>query len=355
MITVSNEELYQRRLHFLDPDRTRGGNVRASRNKNGGVMFMDRAVGGTHPLHGHLSLRIVLLLLLAGVPLTAWGGEGGALRLQNRYQELRDLAQRGPFGVPLSVQSEVRSDQVSAELYGIIEHPFEAVKAALSTPASWCEFAPLHLNVKACTFQMQSHETLLTLYIGRKYYQSPEAASSQSYQFAVHTREPGSLSVALSAPQGLFGTRAHRLQLEAAGVEGRTVVALRSSYVSSVVTRLVTAIYLATVGRNRVGFSREDASPAGSSRYMKGFRGLVERNAMRYYLAFEAFLDMQSVPATHRFEACINAVYDLMEQYPTQLHDMGKAEYLDAKRRERENQLRLQQTLDAAGLGLKDR
>ncbi len=95
--------------------------------------------------------------------LTAWGGEGGALRLQNRYQELRDLAQRGPFGAPLSVQSEVRSDRVSAEVYGIIEHPFEEVKAALSTPASWCEFAPLHLNVKACTFQMKSHETLLTL------------------------------------------------------------------------------------------------------------------------------------------------------------------------------------------------
>jgi hypothetical protein len=71
---------------------------------------------------------------------------------------------------------------------------------------------------------------------------------------------------------------------------------------------------------------------------------------MRYYLAFEAFLDMQPVPATHRFEACINAVYDLMEQYPRQLHEMEKAEYLDAKRRERENQLRLQQRLDAAGL-----
>lgn len=294
--------------------------------------------------------RLLLLLLLAGIPLTAWGGEGNAPRLQNQYQELRNLAQRGPFGVPLSVQSEVRSDQVSAEVHGIIEHPFEAVKAALSTPASWCEFAPLHMNVKACTFQMQSYDTLLTLYIGRRYYQSPEDASSQPYQFAVHTGEPGSLSVALSAPQGLFGTTAHRLQLEATGMEGRTVVVLRSSYVPSVVTRLMTAIYLATVGRNKVGFSREDAGPPASPRYVKGFRGLVERNAMRYYLAFEAFLDMQSVPVIHRFEACINAVYDLMEQYPAQLHEMGKAEYLDAKRRERENQLRLQQKLDAAGL-----
>ena len=43
-----------------------------------------------------------------------------------------------------------------------------------------------------------------------------------------------------------------------------------------------------------------------------------------------------------------------MEQYPRQLHEMEKAEYLDAKRRERENQLRLQQKLDAAGLRPKD-
>lgn len=294
--------------------------------------------------------RLLLLLLFTGVPLTAWGGEGNAPRFRTRYQELRDLAQRGPFGLPLSVQSEERGDRVTAEVYGIIEHPFEAVKPELSTPASWCEFAPLHLNVKACTFQVQSHETLLTLYVGRKYYQSPQGASPQSYHFAVQTEEPGYLSVALSAPNGLFGTKAHQLQLEAVSIEGRTVVALRSSYVQSVVTRVMTAIYLATVGRNKVGFSLEDAGPAASPRYVKGFRGLVERNAMRYYLAFEAFLDTQSVPVTHRFEACINSVYDLMQQYPTQLHEMGKAEFLDAKRRERENQLRLQQELDAAGL-----
>ncbi len=297
----------------------------------------------------------LLLTLLAGVPFTAWGGEGGVPRLQKQYQALRELTRRGPFGVPLSVQSEERNDQVSAEVYGIIEHPFEAVKGALSTPASWCEFAPLHLNVKACTFQMQSHDPLLTLYIGRKYYQTPEAASPQPYQFAVHTGGPGFLSVALSAPKGLFGTTAHRFQLEATGIEGRTVIALRSSYVPNVVTRLMTAIYLATVGRNRVGFSREVAGPDGSPRYVKGFRGLVERSAMRYYLAFEAYLDTRSVPVPHRFEARINAVYDLMEQYPAQLHDMEKAEYLDSKRREWKNQLHLQQKLEAAGLRPNDR
>lgn len=291
---------------------------------------------------------ILLMLLLVGVPFTAWGGESNTPRFNNQYQALRDLAQHGPFGVPLSVHSEEHGDQVTAEVYGIIEHPFDAVKAALSTPAAWCEFAPLHMNVKACTFQTESQAARLTLYVGRKYYQSPQQASPQSYLFTVQTDEPGFLSVALNAPEGIFGTKAHHLQLEAIGMEDGTMVALRSSYLQSFVTRLATAIYLTTVGRNKVGFSREDDDPTVSTRYVKGFRGLVERNVMRYYLAFEGFLDMQSTPLPERFEACINAVYDLMEQYPAQLHEMEKPEYLDAKRKERENQLRLQQELDAA-------
>ena len=36
--------------------------------------------------------RFLLLILFAGIPLTVWGGEGDAARLQNHYQELRDLA-----------------------------------------------------------------------------------------------------------------------------------------------------------------------------------------------------------------------------------------------------------------------
>ena len=302
----------------------------------------------------HLFRQILLSLLVVGIPLSAWGGEGGASRLRERYQELRDLGQRGPFGLPLSVRSVEQGDRVTAEVDGIIDHPFEEIKAALGTPASWCEFAPLHLNVKACTFQADAPDMLLTLYVGRKYYQSPEDASSQTYRFTVQTGEPGFLSVTLTASEGLFGTTSHRFRLEAAGVDGRTVVALRLSYVPSVVTRMLTAIYLATVGRNRVGFTQEDVGPPTSPEYVKGFRGLVERNVMRYYLAFDAYLDTRSVPLGQRFEACINAAYDMMERYPVQLHDMEKAEYLEVKRKERDNQLRLQQKLGAAGPHSKD-
>jgi len=291
---------------------------------------------------------ILLLFLLAHIPLTAWAGESRIQDLQHQYKELRELAKVGPFGVPLRIHSEETGDQVSAEVYGIIEHPFETVRETLRSPASWCEFAPLHINVKACTFQSRSDGTSLTLYVGRKYYQAPESASPQSYFFSVQADDPDYLSVALSASQGIFGTSTHKLQLEATGVDDKTVVALRSSYVPSALTRLATSIYLATAGRNKVGFSLEDGATDGRPRRVKGFRGLIERNVMRYYLAFEVFLDFHSIPAPNRLEASLNAVYDMLEQYPTQLHEVEKAEFLDTKRREHENQLRLQRQLDTA-------
>jgi hypothetical protein len=141
------------------------------------------------------------------------------------------------------------------------------------------------------------------------------------------------------------------MELELASVEGRAVMTLHTSYVQSAASKLAMAIYLATFGRNKVGFTRESPRPGVEGEYVRGLRGMVERNVVRYYLALEAFLDTQSVPAPHRFEARLNMAYELMERYPLQLHDLEKAEYLDVKRRERENQLRLQRQVDGTGQG----
>lgn len=145
------------------------------------------------------------------------------------------------------------------------------------------------------------------------------------------------------------------MQLAAAGAEGKTVISLHTSYVQSAAAKLATIVNLATAGRDKVGFRREGSGPGESPAYVKGLRGMIERNTMRHYLALEALLGTQAVPAAHGFEARLNAAYELMERYPLQLHDLEKAEYLDAKRREWENQLRLQRELGAAGSRPKDR
>ncbi len=317
-------------------------------------MSQVRTVAGRQSSGGRPCLLILTVLLLAGLPLPAWSGENGALRPQEWSRELRDLAERSPFGVPLRMQSEEHGGRVIAEMQAIIEHPFDSVKEALGNPASWCEFAPLNVTVKGCTHQ-RAQDTLLTLYLGRKNYQDPQDASAQPYQFVVRPGQPGTLWVTLNALKGLYGTTEHQLRVELTGVEGRTVLAMHTSYVHSAASKLATVIYLATLGRDKVGFSREETGSAGPPGHVKGLRGMIERNIMRYYLALEAFLDSLAVPAHHRFEARINAAYELMERYPLQLHDLDKVEYLDAKRREYQGQLRLQQKLSVPGSRPADR
>jgi hypothetical protein len=273
--------------------------------------------------------RLGLGLLLSVVvlsPRASWGSEAAPQRFHGYYQELQEAARRGPFGFPLEVRSEERGEMVTSEALGIMDHPLQAFREAVTEPAPWCDFIPLNLNIKA-----------------------PESASQQPYRFAVRARQSEYVSVSLSALRGLMGTRAHQLDFEAASVAGKTVVALRSSYEQSAASKLATAIYLATLGRDKVGFSRERVGPDGQANFVKGAQGIIERNLMRYYLILKAFLDTQKLPANRRFDTLISAFYDLMERYPAQLHEMERAEYLDVKRRERQNQIRLQQALGSTG------
>jgi hypothetical protein len=169
------------------------------------------------------------------------------------------------------------------------------------------------------------------------------------YRFLVRARQPEYAAISLTAPQGLLGTTAHRFEFEAGSVAGKAVVGLSSSFEPSMLSTLLTKIYLSTLGRNKIGFSREATDAAAPAGYVRGVKGMIERNAMRYYLALKAFLDTNDRPADRRFEARASLAYDLMDLYPAQLRQMDKAEYLDIKSREYQNQIRLQQKLAFAG------
>jgi hypothetical protein len=300
------------------------------------------------------SRRIWLLgllpsLLLVLPPGDVWGLEGGLQRLSGRYPELQEAVRRGPFGLPLQVRSEERDSLVSAEIHGIIDHPFRALATTFTEPSGWCDFLVLNPNIKTCTFRREAQETLLTLYIGSRNYRAPESATEQVYRFLVRARQPDYAAIALTAPQGMLGTTAHRFEFEAGSVAGKTVVALSSSFEPSMLSRLLTGIYLGTVGRNMIGFSREATEAGTPGGYVRGVKGMIERNVMRYYLSLKAFLDTADLPAGRQFEVRASLAYDLMDLYPAQLRQMDKAEYLDIKYREYQNQLRLQQKLALAG------
>jgi hypothetical protein len=238
---------------------------------------------------------------------------------------------------------------VSAEIHGIIDHPFRALATTFTEPGGWCDFLVLNPNIKTCTFRQEARETLLTLYIGSRSYRAPESATEQVYRFLVRARQSDYAAISLTAPQGMLGTTAHRFEFEAGSVAGKTVVGLSSSFEPSMLSRILTGIYLGTVGRNMIGFSREATEAGVPAGYVRGVKGMIERNVMRYYLALNAFLDTSDLPAGRQFEARASLAYDLMDLYPAQLRQMDKAEYLDIKVREHQNQLRLQQKLALAG------
>jgi hypothetical protein len=226
-------------------------------------------------------------------------------------------------------------------MYGVFNQPFDLLRDALLSPASWCDITSLHINIKACTWRKASDQSLLTLYSGRKYYQPPADASPIKFKFRIVSQQPSYLDVALAADQGPLRTRDHRIRLEAAPLgPGRTFLHFSYTYSYGGIARMAIKTYFATIARDKVGFSLVDRG--GKRFYIEGVRGAIERNTVRYYLALETYLDTLRYPENQRFEQRIGRWYDLTARYPRQLKEMEKPEYLTTKRREHSNQLILQ-------------
>ena len=107
--------------------------------------------------------------------------------------------------------------------------------------------------------------------------------------------------------------------------------------------------YLATMGRDKVGFSVLDNDVQGMPVLVEGVRGIIERNAIRYYLAIQSYLDTLQVESDNRFNARISRWFELTESHPRQLHEMDKKEYVKYKQDEYADQQRLQKAIHDNG------
>lgn len=262
---------------------------------------------------------------------------GGERALLARYPALESKLEKSPLGAPIYLESAEAQDSLRVDIYGTFQHPFAAVRDALDSPADWCDITPLHINIKACIWQKAGQESVITLYSGRKYYQPPSKAYPLRLKFQVSAQEPNYFQLLLNADEGPFHTRDHRMRLEAAPLGGEnTFVHFSYTYRYTSMTRMATKSYFATIGRDKVGFS------TGGKGYVGGVRGAIERNAVRYYLALQSYLDTLTFPERERFEQRAGRWYDLTARYPRQLKEMDKPEYLAMKRKEHANQLALQ-------------
>jgi hypothetical protein len=254
--------------------------------------------------------------LLAVSPLVVHADAGS---LGEKYTQLKEAMRNNSYGRQMHIDSAEGSNKLQGDVYAVLDHPYEKVKEALQDPNAWCDIMLLPFNTKAC----QASGGRLAVRIGRKYNQPVEEAYRLDLGFQRAATGADYMETRLGAGQGPFGTRDYRIAAEAIPIEGgKTFMHLSYSYGYGGTGKFAMQAYLATAGANKAGFTSG------------GMRGAVERNAMRYYLAIDAYLDTMDVPAAQRVDQRINKWFAATERYPRQLHEMDRETYVTMKRQE---------------------
>jgi hypothetical protein len=243
--------------------------------------------------------------------------DAGALRA--RHAELADQLRNNNFGRQMVIDSAEGHNTLQGDVYAVLDHPYEKVKRALQDPDAWCDIMLLPFNTKAC----QASGSQLAMRIARKPDQPADQAYPINFNFQNVAAGADFLESRLNAGQGPFGTRDYRISAEAVPLEnGKTFMHMRYAYGYGGSGKFAMQAYLATAGANKVGFTTN------------GLRGAVERNAMRYYLAIDAYLDTMDEPSAQRVDRRINHWFSGTERYPRQLREMDRATYVQLKRQD---------------------
>ena len=283
-------------------------------------------------------LRGLLAVLLLGA--LAWGNASAqdANTMRARHASLGEQLENNPFQRPLHLESTQNSGNLKGEVYAVVDQPFSVMGEALQGMGHWCDLLILHLNVKSCAFTSKPAD-VLSLYVGRKFDQPLGDAYRVNFSYSVPAASADYLRVQLAADDGPMSTRDYRLALEAVPLDAkRSFIHMSYSYGYGVAARLAMQGYLATVGRDKIGFSIVGKDADGKPVYVDGVRGVVERNTMRYYLAIEAYLGAYGSPPAEQQEKRLLDWFAATERHALQLHEMERTDYLDMKRREVQRQ-----------------
>ncbi|SIT36771.1 conserved exported hypothetical protein [Paraburkholderia piptadeniae] len=280
-----------------------------------------------------------MVLALLGLSLGAltWADDN-ATALRDKYDALAPQLKSNAFHRPIHLDSEETQSTLKGDIYAVVDYPFELVNSALNDPqqgpANWCEVLILHLNTKYCHAASGSNGAIISMNVGKKTEQELGDTYRVQFNYRSVATGPDYFQVELSAATGPLSTKDYRIVLEAADIgNGRTFLHLTYSYGFGTAGRIAMKAYLATIGSGKVGFTK---APDGD--YIGGVRGLVERNTMRYYLAIDAYLASLAMPADKRVARRFATWFDATEQYPRQLHELDRQEYLEMKKNEHRRQ-----------------
>ncbi|WP_422086320.1 hypothetical protein [Variovorax sp.] len=281
------------------------------------------------------SLTGALLIAASTAGLAAPPEAPAAQTLRATHQRLSDKLDHNSFGRPVQIDSVETADGLQGDVYAVVDHPLSEISGTLKGSAHWCDVLNLHINNRRCTVASGPQgRDMLTLYVVRRYDKPIDQAFELPFVYRVVSASPEHLSVELTAESGPLGTSNYRVRLEALALdEHKSFLHFSYSYDHNAMVRLGTMAYLATFGSDKVGFTVVGKTPEGQPDYIRGLRGLVERNAMRYFLTLDAYL---AAPGTDQADRRQRRWFAAAEQYPRQLHEVDLDTYLALKREDRQ-------------------
>ncbi|MDH5393335.1 MAG: hypothetical protein OEY11_09135 [Gammaproteobacteria bacterium] len=280
---------------------------------------------------------IFLILFFNSVALADTSSQ---LKLMTMYHSIKNKQVDLLEEQMLHIKSDVSKTRMQADVYAIKTYDFKTLTDKLRVPSRWCDFITLHLNIKACTYQLKPDQAL-SFFAGRKFYEAADDAYELRYQFKVDHADEKFLKLQLAAAEGPFGTQDYLIVLESLKIGHEVVLHLSLSYQTSFSSRLGTSVYLSTIGADKVGFSKITANDGGGQ-YIGGIEGIIERNVMRYFLALATYLNHDSATLgmpRHWFLST--------EKYARQLHEVALQDYLAAKKQEYKQQRSMQKNINA--------
>lgn len=292
-----------------------------------------------HVTKKHISRKLILGILI--LLLQAYGVAADPVSsveyqsLLAQYQIIKTQLKANQYGAPVVIHSDFQEDKATGEVYALVSHDFKTVAANLGTSGHWCDVVLLHINVKGCDINAsKSSADQLTLYVGRRYYQTPDEAHEMHYRFRKVNAISDYLHVDLTAGDGPFGTSDYLLTFEVIPFDASSsFIHFKYSYQYGLMAKLAIDGYLATIGRHKVGFTVIDHDKENQPIYVQGLQGIVERNSMRYFLAIRSFLDTAGL-SSEQWENRINHWYQLAGDFERQFLEVREKDYLDTKRKE---------------------
>jgi hypothetical protein len=258
--------------------------------------------------------------------------EDPAAALRERYAAMTQTLEQSPIQPGLHVESVESSSAPRGDAYAVIHYPFASVAAAFAQPQNWCESLILHLNVQYCRASIDTEHALLSAAVGKKTNQALADTHRINFIYTVVASTPDFMRVELAAEEGPLGTGNYLIALELIALENQSAfMHLQYSYTQGYLSRIATSVYFATRGRDKVGFTRiQDGEDP--PHLVRGIRGALERNTMRYYLAFDAYLHALESPAPQRFEQSIERWFADTERFARQLREVKHDDYITMKR-----------------------